>query len=81
MHNLQSLETGVLVEMLMKNTTEYRKMLDHDTHTKSFSDCESNINVLEALINNRLISKFNATSTQESAFQYNNTFQPGAARN
>lgn len=81
MQNLQSLETGVLLEMLMKNTTEYRKMLDHDTSSKNFSDCESNINVLEAMINSRLISKFNATSTQESTYHYSNTFYPGTARN
>ncbi len=68
MQNLQSLETGVLLEMLVKNTTEYRKMLGQDTDTKSFSDCETKIALLESAINARLINKFNAIATREPGF-------------
>jgi hypothetical protein len=68
MQNLQSLETGVLLEMLVKNTTEYRKMLGQDTDTKSFSDCEMKITLLESAINARLINKFNATAKKEPGF-------------
>ena len=81
MQNLQSLETGVLLEMLMKHTSQYRKMLNQDTNSQEFNDCESNIALLEALINNRLINKFNATSSQESTYHYSNTFQAAAASN
>ncbi|MDO9376617.1 MAG: hypothetical protein V4725_10235 [Bacteroidota bacterium] len=79
MQNLQSLETGALLEMLLKNTTDYRKMLEHESGSQQFSDCESNIILLEAMINSRLINKFNATSRQEATYQYSNTFQATVA--
>ena len=69
MQHLQSLKTQDLMEMLIRNTAEYRAKLNLENKTEDLEKYQSDIYTIQSAINNRLISRFNATS-QESKPTY-----------
>ena len=70
MQHLQTLKTQDLMEMLIRNTSEYRQMLTREDKGEDLKKYESDIHTIQSAINNRLITSFNANSQQSKPVTY-----------